>query len=287
MIEITDEILVAYGDDELDAATAAEVKTALAGDGAARRRLAQLVEAADLARRAFEAPLREEVPEALLRTLEAPPETPLGMPPSAQPGVTDLAAERSRRVATAATVPAAGRNWWRPAAIAALIALIVGFGGGRLIDGMIGGLSPDSHSDLAQADLALAGAVAPNGPLYQALERTPSRQRVSWSGGMVQPLQTIRSGDGRYCREYRVEVDDSGTADTTQGLACRNAAGQWRTLAALAVPTPAGGRTPDAYRPAGAGEADLIDRMLDSLGAWAPLSDGEEDTLIESGWPAR
>lgn len=70
---------------------------------------------------------------------------------------------------------------------------------------------------------------------YQALEVTPSGQKVLWTGkgpgrrGEVVAAQPYRVGS-QDCRQYSQTVFTEGGSQTARGSACRNADGSWTPL---------------------------------------------------------
>jgi anti-sigma factor RsiW len=68
---------------------------------------------------------------------------------------------------------------------------------------------------------------------YQTLENTPSGTAASWvapSGGVraeVRPLQTYRTSDNQFCREYEERVDDGHGVEVRRGVACRTGKALW------------------------------------------------------------
>lgn len=66
-----------------------------------------------------------------------------------------------------------------------------------------------------------------------ALDTQVSGGSVTWqnpasgSRGSVTPLRTFKTADGRWCREYRQEVEAATVTDRRIGIACRDADG-WR-----------------------------------------------------------
>ncbi len=65
----------------------------------------------------------------------------------------------------------------------------------------------------------------------EALDRTISGQSVAWrnsesgSRGTVTPLRTFQAADGRWCREYRQQLQVPGGDEQMTGIACREDGG--------------------------------------------------------------
>jgi hypothetical protein len=121
---------------------------------------------------------------------------------------------------------------------------------------------------------------APTGPtLASVLESTPS-MASGWEtladGRDIRPVLSFRDIEGSWCREFLVA--DSG--DGERGVACREN-GNWHTqvLAAADIPGPS-----SEFRPAGAGDADVIADYLAQRAADIALSAQEEQALIAADW---
>lgn len=172
---VSDDVLTAYADGELDADEAARVREAVAADPALARRLAALREAREAARAAYADVAREPVPAALIASVLAADAAP---PP--------------RR--------AANTNARRTAAIAASVALVVG--------GMLGAL-------LAPSPTRMAHPLDPLGPatpmLARALDAAASGQEVAFMGGVIRLLASYPTDRGP-CRSFAVESATPVTA---------------------------------------------------------------------------
>ena len=74
----------------------------------------------------------------------------------------------------------------------------------------------------------------------QTLENTPSGSVRSWvaPAGLaradVTPLQTYRTQDNRFCREYEERIEDASGVEIRRGIACRAGKGDWPDLAGSA-----------------------------------------------------
>ena len=70
----------------------------------------------------------------------------------------------------------------------------------------------------------------------QTLENLPSGSAGSWvaPAGMtraeVTPLQTYRTQDNRFCREYEERIEDADGVEIRRGIACRVGKGDWPDL---------------------------------------------------------
>ena len=150
------------------------------------------------------------------------------------------------------------RRHRRELALAASVALLLGLGGGAWL--------------ARGGDGALPGLAA-------ALATTPSGARVALpEGAALVPLATFRGRDGRWCRTF-ARIVDGGAGE---GAACRDADDGWR-LVFLLPDRPAGGRSGQAYAPAGE-EPSLAEGLAGQLRGGEPLDAAQERDLIERRW---
>ncbi len=70
----------------------------------------------------------------------------------------------------------------------------------------------------------------------QTLENLPSGSAGSWiapagfARAEVTPLQTYRTQDNRFCREYEERIEDANGVEIRRGIACRAGKGDWPDL---------------------------------------------------------
>ena len=118
---------------------------------------------------------------------------------------------------------------------------ILGFqlGGGLLMNsafatlGTIGGGAAGYYTTraLMGSDLAAYERSAQKG-----LEESSNGQVVDWqnpdtgNSGIFRPIRSFRLADGRDCRQYRTTVSFDKTVHSGDGMACRNANGQWKIV---------------------------------------------------------
>lgn len=191
-----DEQLSALLDGELDPGTAAELQRRLAEDPALARRYDEL-KGADAAFREALSELDEQpLPESVSRLIRE----------------NDGAAARGGVLPLRQRAQPARR--WVPVALAASIALVVGFVAARLLPA----------PQLPSADTMVTGAVAPRSPLHEVLETQPSGATTTLADGTrAAPVQTFRTADGTVCRELQL----SAAAGSRHAVACRSA-GAWQ-----------------------------------------------------------
>ncbi|MQX35306.1 anti-sigma factor family protein [Roseospira navarrensis] len=239
--DLKDETLVAYADGELGEREAAAVEARLCADPEAARRLRLLVEAGELARRAFEPVLSETVPEHLVEALRRPAQRDRD-----GGGVIDLASDRRRRRAYP-------RVTWKPMAAAAGLALCVAATVGVVVQ---------DRDDRRMAQ--------PGPEIREMLSEQPSYAGVPTGDGTAMVLQSFRTADHRLCREFEV----IGTGSVRHGLACTpRHQTDWRLVTWHEDAADAGA---SAYRPASGEAADPITLSIENLRA-GPFLDPEEE----------
>jgi hypothetical protein len=243
---ITDEVLMAYADGELDAAAMAEVERALAEDEGLAERLARFSDARRAVKHAY-ATAPTPVPADLVarvRAMAAAAE-PASQPGSAPAQVIDLASRRR---------PA---PVW-PIAMAASVALAVGLAGGWYA--RTGGATADGLQLTALADAGIA----------DALTGVPSGERVDLAGGnRFAAIATYRTDEGELCREFEY---DQPAGSTYVAVAC-DQSGNWVLRFAVADAAVNGGYAP-------ASSLDTLDAYLSATGAGQPMSADDEASAL-------
>jgi len=267
-MRLDDEILSAYLDGELSLREREQVARAIAESDELAARL-QRLERADAQATALlgemdSRPLPADV-ERLLEAGNCEPENEAG--------------ERARARVIPFRRPIAalvqGHGWG--AALAASLALVIGFGAGLMT-----GAPESDRLRLALAEQA-SGTIAPAHPLYAALQEAPSgRDYVVEADGSadmrVTPVLSFRTGEGRYCRELAIEAG----ARASRGVLCREAGEVWRIRALASIP-PSG----EGYVPASGEAPPVIEQTIDRLIGGAPLDAEAEARAIENAWRVR
>ncbi len=245
--EFSDEILMAYADGELDAATAQAVAAEEARDPAIAARIGLFRQSrAALAGLAAARPA-EPVPAALMdrvrETLEA-----------ARAGAAEAEAEAPNVVAFRRPAGPA----WVPTALAASIALAVGLSAGLLAARNGDGGGP-----------RLASLEAPG--IDTALDAVAAGERIALEGGELSVIASFENAGGEFCREFEYSADAGATLVS---VVCRGDAG-WDTR--FAVVAEAADDT--GYAPASS--LDALEAYLGAVGAGAPLSPDAEAAALE------
>ena len=251
-LEITDELLVAYVDDELDADQRAMVSSVLTGNPALCRRAEEMRLARDLLQEAF--PLRADV--------TVPPEI-------------DRAANRLAEACASQRSPRPQRSLfqfgWKHGLVAGLLVCVAGLAGYAAWRGT------GASTGTAVTALMLIG---PETPLHRVLESTPSAEvvNVPAESAAIRAVLTFRAKDGRFCREFEILAASGGST----GIACREQ-GAWRAEVMLGTTVrPPNG---DYYTPASA-ESDepAVSEVAERLMDGDPLGAVEEARVLASRW---
>lgn len=257
MTRLDEETLNAYADGALDAEACARVESHLETDAAARELLQKLQRANALAAKAFDAPMHEPVPQALVDTILRRGDS--------EPTIR-LASPRSSSV----------RAFVMPLAAALLLA--VGLGTGLFL----GRHAAQTHDQLA------LGPVQIESPLHRLLESHPTGGvlDIAGSGGHARRLSiagTFRDRNGRACREVEVMPAGPDQQPLAAGVACRRADASWIIEGAARL-AQAPSATGQDFEPSGVSEKDALDGLLGMLGAQTALSPDEEKVIMQRGW---
>ena len=245
----SDEQLSAYLDGELLPEERQEIDQAGRTDADVAARLKELQQTDEMVRRAAASIDDRPLPAAVQALLEEPA--------GGADNVVSLAERRSAR-------PALG---W-VSALAASIALVVGFGAG----------SQFGTDDTATSPLRMTGPVADGSPLFNVLEDGVSATDHALDDDLsVRPVATFKAQSGQYCREFDIFAPDAAT----RAVACRTD-GAWRVTIAIAG-TASSGST-GTYTPATGGTEAALDRYLNALIDGAALGAEEEAALIRKNW---
>lgn len=243
-MKVTDEMLMAFADGELDRPTAEAVQRAAEADPALMRRLADFERTRTLAKAAFGGVLEEEIPQRLLSVVRPRPARVFGF----------LRWEG---------------GWLPPAAVVA--ASLAGF---ALAAILTPAPAPEAPPLLASHDtIAEILETTPSGEtrLVAGSDAGP--------GGAFEATASYLVPGGA-CRSFEMSL--GADAETGwRGVACRRE-GTWRIDMLAADPgATSGGET---YATASDAAVQSLDAFLDAAGAGGSLDDAEERRLVESGW---
>ncbi|MFQ5347794.1 MAG: hypothetical protein ACE5ED_08115 [Rhodothalassiaceae bacterium] len=257
-MRITDEMVVAYVDGELDAETRQCVRAAAAADREVAARIERYRQVRARLADAFR-PIAETPAPPRLRALV---EAGTAKDGSEVAGAAiDIATARRRRQERR---PARLSDWRRVArwgmALAASLLLGILIGQVAIVgDEGAGG----TGGGILIADSALARHLD---------------EDLSGGEGATRILLSFRARDGRICRVF-----ERGDGERQQGIACH--AGKAWALVALATAAPPPSAAGGPYRPAGAAALPPpIERKLGELMAGDPLGRADEERLRARGW---
>jgi len=258
MVELTDELIMAYVDGELEKELARQVREAIGEHPELLRRAQMFRDSANMLQGIYDAPLHEAIPERLIESVKNSQQR--------NPGL------RVRNFLTSfLRIPA-----WQPAhGVAFILILLFGAAMGYLGSGMI---SPRNGSFPIM--LTSEG-------FSQGLERTASGRTFSLDGHSIQvtPIATFLDKSGRYCRQYEIMSRKDGRINFAQGVAFRNQSGRWQMWIYVASGSPGGSIKTESntYVPAG-GRDNSFNQMIDQIMASRPLTPQQEKKIIREGW---
>lgn len=184
------ELIVAYHDGELGPDASAEARRLINDDAEARHFYEALKRSDDFLHRAFDPILDKPVPKQL-----------------------DSVVQRLGRRHSVSR--------WMPIALAASVALVA------VLIVRQEQFDRQLHDQFAEMQKEIVQL------RNQALENTPSGTAVTWvspSGESrfdVIPVQSYRTQDNRYCREYEERVTDAQGVEIRRGIACRVGKANW------------------------------------------------------------
>jgi hypothetical protein len=250
---ITDEMLMAFADDQLDAAASAAVESAMRDDPSIAKRIAAHRALRQRIELAYASELAEPLPERLLaavtRRSSGPGDRVVAIKNARDARSRDTAASRTRR------------PWWQPAGAIAASA-IIGFGLGY---------SGRNQSPLVRS---ADGALVAHGQLAQALSLQLSADAADTPAVSIGVSFLSKSGD--YCRTFAL----SGSV-SPQGLACHHGR-EWQILALSQ--SVGSGAAPKDFRTAGSEMSPLIIKSVEEQIAGEPLDQSGEAEARGKDW---
>lgn len=243
MSGISDEMLMAYADGELDGSASAAVEDYLANSPEAVERLRVFQATGRELSELFDQPMREPVPQRLIDAIKAPENI-----------VAFDRAKRSERLKPFVT--------W-PTALAASLAFLAASGTAYWLTSQ--DHSPANNlAGVEQANGERRAARALASVLETGLSGTPVDGVTDDKKITIEPIYTFATANQQYCRQYVITMQD---ATAYGGVACKAPDGVWRIEAHEAI---------DASRPSSAGRIapaggnagqksieDAIDRLIE------------------------
>ncbi|WP_262029006.1 hypothetical protein [Microvirga sp. Mcv34] len=246
-LHLSDEILMAFADGELDGPTATAMAKAMAEDPLVAKRVVEFQQSRRLARSAFSAVSLPDVPPHLRAAVSAQIE----------------AYEGGRKPSPAADVKPLKSGWFGrrssfvPMALAASIAAVaigLGYFAGSWERVGAGGLMARLESPM----------------VHNALSRSAAGQDVELPFGRLRVISTYHLANGSLCREFRLQA----SREAAEAVACRR--DEWKTTFAVAKVVNDGDYAPS-------GGDDLMATYLQSIGAGEVLvGEAEARALAEA-----
>jgi hypothetical protein len=257
-VTIPDDILMAFADGELDAATRQIVEAAERDDPDVRRRLAAHRQLRARLRTAYAAALDEPVPERLLAAARKPAASMARVAP-----VIRLADQRAAKTGAAARKFSI-RAW--PAFGSLAASILVGLG--------LGYAAWHGPDELLKT--SSDGSVVAGGTLAKALSTELAADRLP--GRVATIGLSFLAKSGAYCRTFSLSSGQAGA-----GLACRDGE-RWRIhlLAPAANDASAG----SDYRTAGSNDSPQLRSLIESEIQGEPLTREGEEAARRAGWRA-
>ena len=255
---ISDEMLMAYADGELDGTAREAVESAMREDPQIAERVARHSALRRRVREAYSAVLLEDVPERLLRAAQ-------GAAATATKVVNLKDARAPRKHSAPRTLPLP-RQWrWRTAGAMAA-SVIVGVGVGFFI------WSRTAPPFARGAD----GALVARGQLAQALSNQLAAEQSRASSVQIGLSFLAKSGD--YCRTFALSGEQSPS-----GLACRHG-GEWQVRALTQSADGVAGTS--EFRTAGSTMPAMIRELVEAQVAGEPLDQAGEREARQRDWKA-
>ncbi len=251
-MEVSEEVLTAYADGQLDGAKRSDVERALAANPQLAARLQRYRALQQRLRGTYDGVLAEPLPEHMRETLRAHVSTT----PAAS-AVADFAAHRA-----AAAEARAARGWRSQAWLAAAASVLLGLALGYALP----------HRDGAQMLQIRDGKLIAQGTLAAALDTQLAAQQSRTE--TVHVGLSFRNAQGSYCRTFST---DRGAA--LEGLAC-HAHDAWQ----LRLLTGDDRQAVGAYRTAASGLPPALLAQVQAEINGEPLDAAQEAAAAKARW---
>jgi hypothetical protein len=261
MTTLSDEMLMAYADDELAADDRAKVEAALAQDPAIAGRLAAFAATGRALGKLYSAPMLEPVPQRLIDAVVGP----------AKASATVISFNKPQRAK-----PWAVPQWAIAASVSALV----------VAAGMQWQAKQKSTGAGEMYGLAVSGdGVKIAGPelasaLNSALSATSAQHVIDGQPASIKPVFSFEATSGTYCRQYQIDRTD---APPLGGVGCRIDGVQWQIegQVAIAAQRPA---ADGKIVPAGRESSAAVDAMVDKIIGGDVMGTDAETAAIKEGW---
>ena len=268
-MNLSEEVLTAYADGELDARTREQVEVAILADPQAARRVAEHKALRSKLRESFDQVLDEPVPERLLAAAR-------GDAASLERSTGTMSAANTVEAADVRkgkdnVIPLRGRRVARPKVVSYWGAIAASFVVGAVVWHFGAQLYAPGPLDERDGELLASGA----------LDRALSTQLVKDQDvqSAVHIGVSFRSKDGNYCRTFQLQGKDN-----LAGLACRQQ-DRWRLqVVARGEAATAGSQ---GYRPAGSSLPSAVAQAVDQVIDGEPLDAEAEAQAKTQQWQSR
>jgi anti-sigma factor RsiW len=277
---ISDELLMAYADGELDGAESANVELCLEQSPEAAARLTVFAATGRGLANIFERPMLEPVPQRLVDAIYAPATVAAqaGGPAigSAYENVIPFAVRKQQ--VRAQSRPAFQQHLSLAAACVTVLA--VGAGSYWFFNQTAGqtgetfALSQSRSGErMASAELASV--------LDTVLGDKTAVAVIAGTEATIKPLFTFATADKTFCRQYEIT---RAQAQAIAGVACRGSAGQWHVETHVAFDAAAA--KAGEIKPAGKASNESVEAAVNRLIAGDVLGNDQESALMKQGWNA-
>ncbi len=264
---ITDEILMAYLDDELSAGDKARVAGQIENSPDLAERLENMQAVDEMLVRASHRMDSRPLPQGMMALLDAFP--------------AKVTKETSRPEATILPFRKKLRNishspLWQMA-VAATVVLVIGLGTGRSLLTPTADTGPEMVLALQSNDV-----IKPDNSLFAILDKHPSATSTPVNAAntdiTVTPTMTFQTANNEYCREFEVTTGQGGT----RNIACRGK-NAWTVKAS--VPMQNNLSSPGAqYQTASGPDSASFDSLIQGMMTGDALSKGQEAEIIQHNW---
>ncbi len=276
MNEMSDEMLMAYVDGQLDAQDRALVEAYLAANPAATERLSAFMRTGRALGELFAAPMNEPVPARLIDAVMGTP--PVSKRAAASTGFSDRFRATFDQVF--------GGPAYGPALAAVTCGLAIGVASGWSLTGLFPSTGPvRSWEQSLVVETGPVGLMAGH-ELRRGLDAAASGTTAKLGGGAtavaLKPVMTFRNRAGTACRQFEIETS---TGQRASGVGCRQPAGDWRIeILAATEAGRASEKSGGGIAPAGRTTSPAIEATVDNLIQGVALGPDDEANLIALRW---